>query len=113
MYTRDLLTATRHHPELEALNLTVRCSKFFRDLVAQYGAPEPRVEHVKRIYYLVVGHRVRVRNEDEWLVTRSEDVKGMGLSPAEEMEWEKKKEKEERYEKPSILRVLNEIVSES
>lgn len=70
MYTRDLTTATRQHPELEAPLLTVRHARHLRgltSLLAQLESRSPSREDVVRIFSWVTPHRVRVRDPKNYL----------------------------------------------
>jgi hypothetical protein len=72
IYTRDLITATRHHPELDGMRVTLRSAQAFRTLVAQLAEMEfeddPLVDHVQRVYRWVMCHKLRVRHGSEGLL---------------------------------------------
>ena len=111
-YINALLTAARHHPELDGTFLTVRCVRDAEKLVRAAGLVFREDEdmtiseaHVRRIVPPVLAHRLRVRDGPR------EQIMGILWEGAGVQNWGKSVEKTQQSRR-TIKAILAEILAE-
>lgn len=101
LYLSDLFTATRHHPHLDGILLTVRCRNDAEQLIrasrvlcgpipnAFQGEPifDVSLEDVQDIFVRVVQHRIRVLDGPRQEILSSL-LFGAATNTGEDAEWE-------------------------
>ncbi|KAF8520342.1 hypothetical protein BU17DRAFT_65368 [Hysterangium stoloniferum] len=112
-YTTAILTAARHHPELDGTLLTARCVKDAERLIRASALVFRQDErntlteaHVRRVIPPILAHRLRVRDNPR------EQIMGILSQDAGARNWGKTQLEQTKLNRRSIKAILAEILIE-